>query len=245
MTRYRFACRAALIAGIVLISGGHKTAVAQSTVPDGVQTSQHLSMPQTEGTKQNVEAGKNAALNASPATAQAKPPAQHKVITNDDIDAEHARAAGKSGQPDLVYATGLCDDDCAEQASAQMGFGPGREGGWRIRLATARRHLQADTEWRQAYKDLGDAVKTRCIFEYQQQMAILPTSNTWDAGVERAQRQQYAENMERTLLQRVQSAGFQLARLAETVRPIEPVRATIMNVLVSRLYESSCMGEDP
>ena len=230
---------------MILASGWHKTAVAQSTVPDGVQISQHLSAPQTEGTKQNVEAGKNAAPNASPAMAQAKPATQHKVITNDDIDAEHARAAGKTGQPDLVYATGLCDDDCAEQARTQLGFGPEREGEWRIRLAAARRHLQADTEWRQPYRDLGDAVKTYCTFEDQQRMAILPTSNTWDAGVERAQRQQYVENMERILLQRVQTAGIQLARLAETVQPIEPVRATIMNVLASRVYESSCMVEDP
>jgi len=230
-----------------LSSGTRETAAAQSAPPDGSQQSSHSSPPQSDGAKPNAAADKDPIADTSSTARQQKPATQRKVITNDDIDAEHAREAEgtQNGKTGVIYATGLCDAECADEAREAMGFGPQREGEWQIRLVTARRNLQADTDWRRAYSSLGDALNTYCTFQYQLQTAMLPTSNTWDAGIERAKRQQYSENMERVLMQRVQGANIQLVRIAQAVRPVEPVRATIMNVLVSRLYGSSCMGEDP
>ncbi len=241
------ACAAAIFFGVMLAFGAIETAEAQSAAPEGAQASAHVAHPQTEGTtQQNAAADKDAAPNAAAIAAPQKPAATaRKVITNDDIDARHARESEEGGKKGLIYGTGLCDDECAENAREAMGFGREREGEWQIRLMSARRNLQADMDWRRAYKSLGEEIKTYCTFQYQQEVAILPTSNTWDAGVERAKRQQYAENMRRILVQKIEGANLQLARMAETVQPIEPVRATIMNVLMSRANATSCMGEDP
>ena len=238
---------AALFFVVFLASGARETAAAQSAPPDGSHPSSHLSASQTEATKPTAPADKDPIADASSTARQQKPATQHKVITNDDIDAEHAREAEstQNGKTGVIYATGLCDAECADEAREAMGFGPQREGEWQIRLLTARRNLQADTDWRRAYSSLGDALNTYCTFQYQLQAAVLPTSNTWDAAMERAKRQQYSENMGRTLMQRIQGANLQLVRIAQAVRPIEPVRATLMAVLVSRRYASSCMGEDP
>jgi hypothetical protein len=198
--------------------------------------------------KQDSRCAKEEAGKAASSGAANNGPCRHrKVITNDDIDAAHAREsklAGENGSGQ-VYGAIICDAECAEEVRQAMGYGPEQEGEWQMRLMTARRNLAADGEWRSSQRTLEEAVKTYCTFQYQQGLAVLPTGNTWNEGVERAQQAQYVESMNRVLGERVQGANAELYRLANSVRATEPVRATIITVLSSRVFTNSCLGEDP
>ncbi len=177
---------------------------------------------------------------ATAAPAQPKKP--HHVITDEDMAAYHSRNpdgslnGGKSTRG--IPATGLCDDECAEEARQMMGFGPDREGEWRIQLATARKSLGEDTEWPAAYAQAARAVETYCTFQYQQEAAALPSGNDWASQVERAKREKYAEEMGRVLMQNVTNANARVNQLIQQAEDGEPVRAAIMRVLASRVTDS-------
>jgi hypothetical protein len=184
---------------------------------------------------------------ATDVSAAQKPAKPHKVITNDDIDAAHGRAAAKSGGApnDLLPQGGICDDDCAHQAREQLGIGPEREGEWQMQLAAARRNLAGDARWRQANFELTQAVQLYCTYATQQRKAALPTGDDWNSRVERGERQQYADNMGRTLSQKLSNATAGMNRLVEETRDAEPARAAMMSVLASRLLNSCPYIYDP
>lgn len=180
-------------------------------------------------------------------SAAQKPAKPRKVITNDDIDAAHRRAAAKSGGApnDLIPQGGLCDDGCAYEARELLGIGPEREGEWQMQLAAARRNLAGDARWRQANFELTQAVQLYCTYARQQRKAALPTGNDWNSRVERAERQQYADNMGRTLSQKLSNATAGMNRVVEETQDVEPVRAAMMRVLASRLVDSCPYIYDP
>ncbi|HYL45450.1 MAG TPA: hypothetical protein VEU52_00340 [Candidatus Limnocylindrales bacterium] len=185
------------------------------------------------------------AENSAPAKA-AKP---RKVITNEDIDAAHARDASKIGENGKyaapIFGSAVCDDECAHQAHDQLGFEPEQEGEWQMQLAAARRNLAADSGWLRAYGNASQKEKMYCDFVTQEQNTILPEGNDYWARVDRAKHEKYVEDMGRTLSQGVQSASNQINQLIEGVRPVDPVRATIMGVISYQVFNSCPAIVDP
>jgi hypothetical protein len=176
-----------------------------------------------------------------------QPAKPHRVITNDDINAFHARENAKlggSGKDAGIFPTGECDSDCTQLVRDELGFGPEQEGEWQFRLATARQALAVDSQWRADYQELSRVEKESCDFQYQMQAAALPTGNDWNSGVERARRQEYAENMGRTIAQGISNATTRMNQHMNDVRTLDPVRAAMMEVLESRL-QNSCSDDDP
>jgi hypothetical protein len=178
---------------------------------------------------------------AAPATtpAQTKKP---KVITNDDINADRARHhdgfAGGAGNSHGTAGTGICDDQCADEARQMTGFGPDQDGEWRFALTAARRNLAQDTAWPGAYVTLTRAVEADCTFQQQLQMTAVPSGNEYWSQVERARREKYAEDMSRVLGQNVTNANAQIERMAEQADESEPARAAMMRVLAQHVNDS-------
>jgi hypothetical protein len=170
-------------------------------------------------------------------------PKKPRVITNDDINADRARHndgfAGGTSNTHEIQGTGVCDDDCAEQARQMTEFGPDRDGEWQFALTAARRDLAADTAWPGAYVTLARAVKTYCTFQEQLQTTAVPSGNDYGARVERARREKYAEDMGRALSQTVTNANAQIERMAQQADDnSDPARGAIMRVLAQRVNDS-------
>lgn len=182
-------------------------------------------------------------------SAPAKPAKPHKVITNEDIDAAHAREASQIGDNEKyaapIFGSALCNDNCAHIAHDQLGFESEREGEWQMQLAAARRNLAADSAWLRAYGNAAQKEKMYCDFVTQEQNTILPQGNDYWGRVDRAKHQQYAEEMGRTLSQGVQSVSNQINQLIEAVRPVDPVRAAIMGVVSYQVFNSCPAIVDP
>jgi hypothetical protein len=192
---------------------------------------------QTNNTNPSSPAQKNADSAGSPKSAETSAAAAatktHKVITNDDIDAAHARP--DRGQPTgPVTGTGLCDEDCAQLVRQSMGYQSWQDGEWHIQIEAARFKIASDLEWQRAYADAVHKTTDYCNFQYQQEAAVLPTGNDFYARVDRAKRQQYVETMGQGLRQRMEGARLQMSRLIEAARAVEPVRAAAMQVLSNR-----------
>ncbi len=187
----------------------------------------------------NTPASKPGDAHAAPEQAAKKP----KVITNDDLNADRARHndgfAGGRIDTHAIPGTGVCDDECAEQARQMTEFGPGRDGEWQFALTAARRNLARDTAWPGAYATLARAVKTYCTFQEQLETTAVPSGNDYGARVERARHDKYAEDMGRVLGQTVNNANAQIDRMAQEADTIsEPARGAIMRVLAQRVNES-------
>jgi hypothetical protein len=216
--------------------GSPVRATQQSTSPAPNSQAQQPGVAQAP-----PDANKPAAAIPSPQ----QPAKPHKVITNDDIKAFHARDNAKvaAGKDAGIFPTGECDADCTQLVREELGFGPEQEGEWQFRLATARQALGADSQWRADQLELSRVEKESCDFQYQLQSATLPSGNDWNSGVERARRQEYAENMGRTLAQGISNATARMNQHINDVRGLDPVRAAMMEVLESRLM-NSCSDDD-
>jgi hypothetical protein len=178
-------------------------------------------------------------------SAQAATPVQTKkprVITNDDIQADRARHndgfAGGAKDTHAIPGTGVCDNQCADQAREMAGFGPDQDGEWQFAITAARRNLAADTAWPGAYVTLARAVKTYCTLQEQLQTTAVPSGNDYLSQIERTRREKYAEDMSRVLSQSVSNANAQIDRLAQQAQDSEPARAAIMRVLAERVNDS-------
>lgn len=195
------------------------------------------STPNTSLDKKPDKAAANGGASATPA--QGRKP---KVITNDDINADralhHDRSAGSASDIHAIPGTGVCDDECADEAREMAGFGPDQDGEWRFALTAARRNLAVDTAWPGAYVTLARAVKQYCTFQQQVQMTAVPSGSDYNSQVERAKRQKYAEDMSRVLGQNVANANAQIERMAQGAEESEPARAAIMRVLAQRVNDS-------
>jgi len=216
------------------------SAAAQSGPSSRNPTTAPADAPKSSDEKPTPAAGN------APAAKPAKP---HKVITNEDIDAAHAREGSKIGDNGKyaapIFGSAVCDDDCAHRAHDQLGFQPEQEGEWQMQLAAARRNLAADSAWLRAYGNASQREKMYCDFVTQEQNTILPEGNDYWARVDRAKHQQYVQDMERTLSQGVQGAANQIHQLIEGVRPIDPVRAAIMGVISYQISNSCPAIVDP
>jgi hypothetical protein len=176
--------------------------------------------------------------NGGRSTTQAKKP---RVITNDDINADRARhhdGLGGADRAQPTEGTGICDEECADEARQMTEFGPDQDGEWRFALTAARRNLAQDAAWPGAYVTLARAVKTYCTFQQQLQRTAVPSGNDYMSQVERAKREKYAEDMGRVLGQSVSSANAQIDRMAQQADASEPARAAIMRVLAQHLNDS-------
>jgi hypothetical protein len=229
---------------LLFATGFFSVVAAQSADTTKTENPQAVA-PTPAAAKQNTQQEKT---DTDSAPAQ-KPPKPRKVITNDDIDAAHARAArelrGDANDGGTPGVGGQCDEDCAFEARRQLGYGPEREGEWQMQITIARRNLALDTRWRQANFELSEAVQLYCQFAYQQQKTPVPSGNDFNSLNERARRQQYAAEVGRTLGQKLSNATAAMNRLIHETRQLEPVRATVMSVLESRMLNSCAYVYDP
>lgn len=210
--------------------------------PAAAQSSSNGGNPPPVQNASNKKPDKSAGTSDTPTpptTPQAKKP---KVITNDDINADRARHndgfAGGAKDDHAIPGTGVCDDECADEAREMAGFGPDQDGEWRFALTAARRSLAADPAWPGAYATLARAVKTYCTFQEQLQSTAVPSGNDYGARVERARREKYVDDMSRVLGQTVTNANAQIDRMAQQAEEYEPARAAIMRVLAQRVNDS-------
>jgi len=238
------AANGALAVFALLACGIFSPAAAQTS--SGTHNSAAASSPATKS--DNVQDKPDTAAKSGTDDSSAQKPAKpRKVITNDDLDAAHGRGAARTGGKlnDLAPIGGLCDDGCAHEAREQLGIGPEREGEWQMQLAAARRNLASDARWRQANFELTQAAQLYCTYATQQRKAALPTGDDWNSRVERAEREQYADNMGRTLSQKLSNATATMNRVVEETQDSEPVRAAMMRVLASRQLNSCSYIYDP
>jgi hypothetical protein len=213
---------------------------AQSTANGGNPGATPSSPEKTTDKPSAQKADKPAGTSAAPATTPT-PPKKH-VITNDDINGDRARHNdgfdGGARKAQAIPGTGVCDDECADEARAMAGFGPDQDGEWQFALTAARRSLAADTSWPGAYVTLSRAVNQYCTFQQQVQMTAVPSSNDYNSQLERAKRQKYVEDMSRVLGQNVTNANAQIERMAQEAEQSEPARGAIMRVLAQRVNDS-------
>ena len=237
--------RESLAAGIagtllaVFVSlGSFCFAAAQSTANGGNTPATQSSPEKTTDKPSDQKADKPAS-----ATVATKPAAPKKhVITNDDINADRARHndgfAGGARDAHAIPGTGVCDDECADEARDIAGFGGDQDGEWQFALTAARRNLAADASWPGAYVTLARAVNQYCTFQQQVQMTAVPSGNDYNSQVERAKRQKYVEDMSRVLGQNVTNANAQIDRMAQDAEESEPARGAILRVLAERVNDS-------
>jgi hypothetical protein len=187
------------------------------------------------GTTQNSDkpADKGAAPVPTPAKVR-----KTRVITNDDLRSSRFSANDGPGQRQQDLHTGECDDQCATEARAMADFGPDQDGDWAFALTTARRNLELDTAWPAAIATLARAEKTYCTFRQQLESTAVPSGDDYNSRVERARRQNYANEMDRVLSQNVTNAYAQIDRMADRAEDGEPARAAIMRVLARRVTDS-------
>jgi hypothetical protein len=227
------------LAGIfaILILLASLPAAAQSGPSSGNATTAQADPPKASDEKP---------ASAGEPPAPAKP---RKVITNEDIEAAHAREGSKIGDDGNyaapIFGSAVCNDQCAHMAHEELGFGPEQEGEWQMQLAAARHNLAVDSAWLREYGNASQKEKMYCDFLTQQQKVILPQGNDYWARVDRAKHQQYVEEMGRILSQGVESASNQINQVIEGVRPVDPVRATIMGVISYQVFNSCPAIVDP
>jgi hypothetical protein len=213
---------------------------AQSTANGGNPPATPSPPEKTTDKPSDQKADKPTGASGATATTPAGP--KKHVVTNDDINADRARHDdgfdGGARKAHAIPGTGVCDDQCADEAREMAGFGPDQDGEWQFALTAARRNLAADTAWPGAYVTLSRAVSQYCTFQQQVQMTAVPSGNDYSSQVERAKRQKYVEDMSRVLGQNVTNANAQIERMAQEAEESEPARGAIMRVLAGRVNDS-------
>lgn len=175
---------------------------------------------------------------------------EHKVITTDDLGALHSK---EREQHSLAKSNGKalsdpasCDADCAAEARDQVGMGPDQEGEWQAQLSAALHFLSEDTAWRYAYMNGLRKAKMYCTFQEQLRKTPVPSGNDYRSGVERARREQYADDMDHTLSMGLQGARTQMDNLVTNAQKTDPVRAAVMGVLAERVFNQCAdLSYDP
>lgn len=174
---------------------------------------------------------------------------EHRVITNEDLERPHV-VTGEKYAIEQVRKTppanpAVCDEECAKEARDRLGMDSSQEGEWQTQLAAARHYLATDADWRDAYTNGFQRVQTYCTFQRQLRTSASPSGDDFHSRYERAKREQYAEEMGRTLSNGVQSASERLNRMIEKAENADPVRAAVMSVLAGRALNQCANVIDP
>jgi hypothetical protein len=178
---------------------------------------------------------------APKASAPAKP---KKVITNEDLEPRSAPSQTPAGAGKTIVTDSnslmKCDATCEQEARQEAGYDEDREAEWRMQIVSARSELAADSAWREL---LGQAIQqttSYCNLLAQESQKVSPSSNTWNARVQRARAEQYYENMEHSLQQSLQAVTGRMNSTIESVSELSPVRAALMRVQASRILGREC-----
>lgn len=173
--------------------------------------------------------------------APAKP---KKVITNDDLEARSAssQAPPVTGKSVATDSNSLmkCDAACEQEARQEAGYDEDREAEWRMQIVSARTELAGDTAWRELLWQGIQQTTSYCNLLAQESQKVSPSSNTWDARVQRARAEQYYESMEHSLRQSLQAVAGRMNSKTQSVSELSPVRAALMNVQQSRILSREC-----
>ena len=178
-------------------------------------------------------------------TAKPSSPAKaKKIITNDDLE-PHSAGSGQPGSADKLivgaYVSLLnCDPACEQQARSELGYDADREAEWQMQIVNARRDLAGDTQWRQTLTQAIQQTNTYCNFLAQRSQKVSPNGNSYNARVQRAQAEQYFQNMDRVLRQGLETITNRMNNSIREVNELSPVRATMMNVQASRILDREC-----
>jgi hypothetical protein len=179
----------------------------------------------------------------SPATANPAPKPK-KVITNEDLE-RHTAANGPTRPTEKTVANDSmsllkCDAACEQEARERSGYDSDREAEWRMQIVNARSDLAADSEWREILWQAIQQTQMYCRLLAQESQKVAPSGNSYNARAQRAQAAQYFENMERTLRRTLESLTGRMNSKIQAVNQLSPVRAALMNVQGSRIFEREC-----
>ncbi|HEV2422893.1 MAG TPA: hypothetical protein VGS59_14370 [Candidatus Acidoferrales bacterium] len=185
-----------------------------------------------------------------PASSLKKLAQDHKVITTDDLERLHSE---EKKQHEFTKAGGKvssdhasCDEDCADEARAEAGMGPDREGEWQAQLSAALHYLSGDATWRYAYSNGLQKAQMYCSLQEQLRKAPPPSGNDYRSRVERAKQEQYAHDMNHTLSVGLQGTSTQMNALIGDAQKTDPVRAAVMSVLARRIFNQCAdLSYDP
>jgi hypothetical protein len=133
-----------------------------------------------------------------------------------------------------------CDAACEQEARQEAGYDEDREAEWRMQIVSARAELAADTAWRELLWQAIQQTTSYCNLLAQESQKVSPSSNTWDARVQRARAEQYYESMEHSLRQSLQAVAGRINSKIQSVSELSPVRAALMNVQQSRIFSREC-----
>jgi hypothetical protein len=204
---------------------------AQSADAPAIPPSSEQSAPASDATPQKVSA----------ATPKPNPLAKpKKVITNDDLEPRSGNGPSRKPGDGDSGSFLACEGACEQQAREELGFDADREADWQMQVVSARRELSADTEWRQMLLQAIQQTNTYCNFLAQQSQKVSPSNNSYNARTQRAQSEQYFQNMNRTLQQNLQSLANRMSAHTNEVGVLSPVRAAMMYVQGNRILHREC-----
>jgi hypothetical protein len=171
-------------------------------------------------------------------------PKPKKVITNEDLEA-HTASNGQSHPTGKIVAGDFssplkCEATCEQEARERSGYDSDREAEWRMQIVNARSDLAADTEWREILSQAIQQTQMYCRLLTQESQKVSPSGNSYNARVQRAQAEQYFQNMDRTLRQTLESLTSRMNARIQAVSQLSPVRAALMNVQGSRIFYRGC-----
>jgi len=181
---------------------------------------------------------------ASDSSSKSAPPAKPKhVITNEDLE---PRSSDNSNSNDAKIIPGedallfQCNATCETQARDYLGYDSDSEAEWRLQIVKARPELAEDTVWRGMLSQAIQQANTYCNLLLQQSQTTAPSGNDYRSQVQRSKNAQYFDNMERTLRQGIQATMNRMQERINEVQVLSPVRAAMMYVQGSRIFERTC-----
>lgn len=222
----------------------------QRTFARAVQSGTATTAQQSQSNTTQPAATASSNQNNHPAPNLKKLAQEHKVITTEDLEASHSK---EKKQDQFVKASGKassdpasCDADCADEARAEASMGPDQEGEWQAQFSAALHYLSADATWRYAYSNGLQKAQMYCSLQEQLRKAPPPSGNDYRSRVERAKREQYAEDMNHTLSVGLQGTSTQMTNMISEAWKTDPVRASIMSVLAGRIFNQCAdLADDP
>ena len=177
---------------------------------------------------------------ASKTDAAPKPKAKDKakkVYTNDDLQTRSAQVEEASSTETDYYAGLLkCDAACEKRASLNVYIGG--PAAWDAQIATSRKRLAADTEWREQLRKMIELQRIYCNYINPQSSKGTPGAKSFDAQIA-AEADAYMKKTGVYIDETFQSLAAQMRRRVNEVRFPDPQTGSLMDVQYNQVTQCS------
>jgi hypothetical protein len=177
---------------------------------------------------------------ANKANAEPKPKAKakaKKVYTNDDLEKPSARVEQpSSGEVDYYGGLLTCDAACEKRASLNVYIGG--PAAWDAQIATSRKRLAADTEWREQLRKTIELQRIYCNYINPQSRKGTPGAKSFDAQIA-AEADAYMKKTGVYIDETFQSLAAQMRRRVNEVRFSDPQTGSMMDVQYNQVTQCS------